>query len=236
MWPFLFLLAAGAGIAYLVKRDLESSSGDVRLCVTEVKPVPAPPATIGDWTGWVWPVPDENGRTARITQEYKPGHDPKPGEASGEHANHLGVDIMYGKLATDPPGKVKHDASTGSIAPPGTKVVATGPGKIWLVSHSDFYGTGVTVDHGTANPTGTGMVTFYQHLGKLAKDWHKGDPVAAGEILGDMGYAPGDPEGLRHLHFEIWFPRTGVPGDEWRINPEPYMRRWKRIELPPMVA
>jgi len=80
------------------------------------------------------------------------------------------------------------------------------------------------------------MVTFYQHLGKLAKDWQKGDHVEAGEVLGDMGYAPGDPEGLRHLHFEIWFPRTGVPGDEWRINPEPYMRRWKRIELPAMVA
>jgi murein DD-endopeptidase MepM/ murein hydrolase activator NlpD len=80
------------------------------------------------------------------------------------------------------------------------------------------------------------MVTFYQHLSALAKDWQKGEPVAAGEVLGDMGYAPGDPEGLRHLHFEIWFPKTGVPQDTWRIDPAPYMKTWKRATLPALVA
>lgn len=249
MWPFLWLTAllgtaAVAGIAYLVKRsrdeDLAAHAETDTEIETEHAPIPAvilPAPSASEWEGWIWPVPIADGRTPVITQEWKPGNDPIPGQASSATANHLGVDIMYRKLASDPVGRVHHDASKAFIAPEGTKVLAAGPGKIWNVHHSDFYGTSVTVDHGD-HPTLGGRVTFYQHLASLARDWKKGDPINAGDVIGDMGYAPGDREGLRHLHFELWFPRKDTSALTWRIDPAPYMKLWPKATIAdsPMVA
>lgn len=192
--------------------------------------LPTPQAA--DWVGWTHPLPrtcgDNKSRTPVVTQEWKPGHDPVRGQASGASANHLGVDLMYTKLPDDPRGTVKHDASRVFIAPAESLVLCVGPGQVWGTYHSDFYGNAVLVDHGTVNPHLGGVCTFYQHLDRFARAWQKGDQVCPGEVLGVMGFAPGDPEGLRHLHFELRFPRQGVPQDDWRIDPEPYMKFWRR--------
>lgn len=188
-----------------------------------------PTVCAGDWVGWQWPVTRSGGdgqvRQPVVTQEWKPGRDPTPGQASGQSTNHLGIDIMYKKLSTDPKGKVPHDASVNFIAPKCTHVLAAGPGQVWGVYPSAFYGIGVLVDHGQVGTAG-GVCTFYQHLESTARPWQKGDRVEAGELLGLMGFAPGDPEGLRHLHFELRFPVVGVPQDDWRIDPVPYMKTW----------
>lgn len=181
-----------------------------------------------DWQGWVWPVPVTDGRYPVVTQEWKPGHDPKPGTPSGANVNHLGVDIMFRKKLGDVPNAVKHDASRIYIAPAGTRVLCAGPGKVWSTFHSTIYGWSILVDHGKVNDHVGGVCTFYQHLtGAFSQLWKKGDVVTAGQQLGIMGFAPGDPEGLRHLHFELRFPIAGVPQDDWRIDPVPYMVHWE---------
>jgi Peptidase family M23 len=177
-----------------------------------------------DWSGWVWPVPRWQGRTPVITQEWKPGRDPVPGTPSSERANHLGVDIMFRKLPTDPPGNVLHDAEGSFIAPAGVPILAAGPGKIWARGEEPYYGKWLQVDHGD-------VVTFYQHLASYDREWRKGDRVEAGDVVGRMGYAPGDPQALRHLHFELWWPRKGEPFDSWRQDPRPHMDRWSVVDV-----
>lgn len=183
-----------------------------------------------DWTGWVWPVPVTDGRRAVITQEWKPGREPRVGEPSGAKSNHLGVDIAFRKQHGDPAGAVRHLATKAFIAPPGTRIICSGPGKVWGTYRHDYYGLSVLVDHGQVNDHVGGANTFYQHLESYARPWRKGDVVEPGTLMGIMGYAPGDREGFRHLHFELRFPRVGVPQDAWRIDPAPYMRFWEFVE------
>jgi len=195
--------------------------------------VPLPDPRPEDWEGWVWPIPIHDGRIPQVSQEWKPGHDPGVGHSSGKTANHLGVDIMYPKRAGDPPGAVKHDASSHFIAPAGIPVLAAGPGKIWG-TYQSAYGLSVLVDHGNVNQNLGGVNTFYQHLSALARDWKKGDEVKPGDVLGTWGFstAQADGEQLRHLHFELRFPRSGYDPDAWRIDARPYMRFWRMLKDP----
>lgn len=186
--------------------------------------------SITSWDGWVWPVPIWEDRIPLVTQEWKPGSDPTPGEASGEFANHLGVDIMFSKLPTDPAGAVLHDAIGPYIAPEGTPIIAAGPGTIWGSGETPIYGKWIQIDHPQ------GVETFYQHLSSFDRPWQKGDKVEAGTILGKMGYAPGDPEGLRHLHFELWWPVAGTDANSWRRNPAPYLAQWPKVQVSQLDA
>ncbi len=182
---------------------------------------PVPKAS--DWVGWVWPVPIWQGRVPVTSQEYKPG----PREQKGVH---LGNDIMFPKRAGDPPGRVRHDASPGHIAPEGTPIIAAGPGRIWG-TYNTSYGLSILIDHGAVGDAG-GVTTFYQHLASFAKPWRKGDEVRAGDLLGTMGFDPThDSQQLRHLHFELNFPRATVPHGQWPQDPAPYMRFWRKIEV-----
>lgn len=253
--PLIFALLAGLGLLALSRRARASTSeqGATRFPARE-DPAPATIATstirnpdayqeimmptfppeprAEDWIGWGWPVPVTDGRVPLITQEFKPG---KRTPTSSAHADHLGIDIMFPKRAGDPPTPVKHDASKAFIAPWGTPVVAAFGGKVWAAGTGN-YGNYVLIDHG-AQPRLGGVNTFYQHLESFARPWKKGDEVHAGELLGLMGFSPAiDGEQLRHLHFELRFPRAGIDQDQWPVDPAPYMRFWRKIALPEAVA
>jgi len=205
LWVPIILIAMG-GVAFAARRGNMS----------------APPVNPSDWSGWVWPVPVTNGRTPTITDGFS-------ATKTKDHRKHLGVDIMFPKRAGDPKGKVKHSASFGFIAPQGTYVIAAGPGKVWSAG-VDSYGHWVRLDHGSIG--GFGVTTRYAHLESFDKPWKKGDKVAAGDILGPMGFSPAnDSEQLRHLHFELSFPAGNVEPGLWPADPAPYMRHWRKIPL-----
>ena len=252
--PFLFALLAGLGIFALSRRSRASTSEpgisrfpaatDPTTIATSTIREPTyqyqelmmpkfpPEPRAEDWNGWGWPVPVTDERVPVITQEFKPG---KRTPTSSTNADHLGVDIMFTKRAGDPAAPVKHDASKAFIAPWGTPIVAAFGGKIWSAG-TDSYGHNILIDHG-AQPGIGGVNTFYQHLESFARPWKKGDEVRPGELLGLMGFSPAiDGEQLRHLHFELRFPRAGMAQDQWPVDPAPYMRFWRKIRLPEAVA
>lgn len=184
-----------------------------------------PPVVPSDWAGWVWPVPITNGRAPHITDHYQD-------VADSDHRKHEGVDIMFPKRAGDPLGEVKHSASKGSIAPEGTIIISAGPGKVWSAG-VDSYGHWVKVDHGKLASNGSGVTTRYAHLERFAREWKKGDVLRAGDLLGLMGFAPlKDSEQLRHLHFELAFPRPDTQPRDWDVDPAPYMRHWRKVKAP----
>lgn len=189
-----------------------------------------PPKVVpADWLGWVWPVPIVNSRIPTISDGFSASEGVRDGK---KYRKHLGVDIMFPKREGDPKGKVKHDASVHFIAPKGTPIVAAGPGKVWDAG-VDSYGHWVLIDHGMVSHNAGGVTTRYAHLERLERPWKRGDEVHAGTILGLMGYAPqNDGEQLRHLHFELKFPRSNIPQTLWSQNPAPYMRWWRKTILP----
>lgn len=175
-----------------------------------------------DWNGWVWPVPRWLGRLPTISDHFS-------AVATRGHRQHLGADITFRKVPGDPIGKIPHDATPQFISPLGTPIVAAGPGKIWTIKQTEL-GLSVQIDHGNVGSAG-GVNSFYQHLDSFSRPWRKGDSVYAGDQLGTMGYSPSDPEGFRHLHFELWFPTRKAVRD-----PAPYMRNWRKITLSPGVS
>lgn len=175
-----------------------------------------------DWSRWVWPVPVTDKRVPHITDGFS-------SKKTNDHRQHLGVDIMFPKREGDPIGEVLHDASKGSIAPPGTLIMSAGPGKVWS-SGIDSYGHWIKIDHGKVGTNG--VTTRYAHLNRFSRSWKRGDDVLPGTILGEMGYAPSkDSEQLRHLHFELAFPRKDVPESDWVADPAPFMRHWRKVGL-----
>ncbi len=180
------------------------------------------------WTGWIWPVPITNGRRPVISHEFEPGERYKL-DGSLNYAVHLGVDLMFPRLRTDPTGPAtdvaipKRGGNPGWIAWPGTPVRSAGPGRVWQAKRTKL-GYSLQIDHGHVG--GAGVLTFYQHLEHPSREWRRDDVVLAGTELGVMG---GDPSGaphLRHLHFELWFPDGAASFDEWPVDPEPYLKIW----------
>ena len=164
------------------------------------------------WEGWVWPVAITDGREPVVSDKYQL-------YKSADHRAHSGADIMFKKRPGDAPERIRHDASLLYIAPEGTKILATGPGKIWSTGSSER-GLNILIDHGNVPGFGP-MTTWYQHLASFARSWKKGDRVQPGTVLGDMGYSTADGEQLRHLHFEIRNPTSP-------IDPAPYLKLWRK--------
>lgn len=121
-----------------------------------------------------------------------------------DRARHRGVDIMY-------------RSPTGTYnAPVGTPIVAAKDGRVWSTGRTDR-GYNVVLDHGPP------FATFYQHLELVNVD--RGQQVKAGDIIGQMGVDPTDPQGLRHLHFEAWWRGAG----ESAVDPAPMLAGARRV-------
>ncbi len=118
---------------------------------------------------------------------------------------HYGVDIMY------------RSADGHPNAPEGTPILAARDGVVWSTGQT-VRGRNVVLDHGKP------FATFYQHLTTVFVA--KGDRVTAGQQIGIMGSDPSDPEGLRHLHFAVWYKGNG---DSSSVDPETAMRSWRRV-------
>jgi len=156
-----------------------------------------------DWGGgWTWPVPDVDGGSPAIaavggSTKAMISQEFKPGK-------HLGVDIMY-------------RVGGRYVAPVGTPILAAREATVWSVGMT-ARGINVVLDHGAP------FATWYQHLETVLVK--KGQRVKAGEQIGTMGADPTDPQGLRHLHFAVWYQGHG---DAASVDPAAAMRSWRRV-------
>jgi len=87
----------------------------------------------------------------------------------------------------------KFHGGTDFPSDPGTPVDVAGDGVVAFAGRQNGYGNVVYVDHGG------GVVTLYGHLRRI--ETKKGDTVAAGERIGQVG-STGRATGP-HLHFEV---------------------------------
>lgn len=164
---------------------------------------------------WGWPVPKWQGRSPVISDRF----------GSPRHAGpHMGVDIMFARLASDPFPIGSPNGTKNFVMPDAWMAVAAADGVLWSAGHSSR-GFFVVVDH-------LKYATFYTHLDTLfvpqVKPPEKGVArakvidIKAGQPLGVIGANPEDRERIKHLHFEVW---RGGPGQA--IDPEPYMKAWQ---------
>jgi len=116
---------------------------------------------------------------------------------------HMGVDIMY-RVG----GRYE--------APVGTPILAARDATVWSVAEG-ARGKNVVLDHGAP------FATWYQHLADVQVV--KGERVKAGQQIGTMGADPTDPQGLRHLHFAVWYKGHG---DSSSVDPARAMVSWRR--------
>jgi murein DD-endopeptidase MepM/ murein hydrolase activator NlpD len=163
---------------------------------------------------WGWPVPRWEGRAPVISDGF--GSPRPPGK-------HQGVDLMFGRIATDPFPPGSPNGSKGFVMPDAWMAVAASDGVLWSASYTPR-GFAVVIDHGN-------VATFYQHLDALfmpeTQPPPKGTPrvqrlpIKAGQPLGVIGADPLDPARLKHLHFELW-----AGGPDRAVDPQPVMRSW----------
>src|SRR5690606_33340586 len=111
------------------------------------------------------------------------------------------------------------------VMPPGVRALAASDGFVWSAARTPR-GFAVVIDHGAI-----GFATLYTHLsGLLVAPTQRGssrERIYAGQPIGIVGADPQDPQGLPHLHFELW---KGGPGEA--LDPAPLMRWWEHISAP----
>ena len=90
---------------------------------------------------------------------------------------------------------------------PGTKIMASAPGKVVFAKFNGAYGRMVEIDHGF------GIRTRYGHMRRLSVK--KGERVERGQVIGEMGSTGRSTS--THLHYEIWF-------DGNTVNPYPFLK------------
>jgi len=176
---------------------------------------------------WGWPVPRWQGRAPVISDGYG---SPRPG------VTHEGVDIMFGRIATDAFPATGPNGSKLFVMPDRWPAIAASDGVLWSAGPT-LRGYAVVIDHGH-------VATFYQHLSALTVPETKppapGTPrdkmmlIKAGQPLGIIGGDPSNPPHLKHLHFELW-----PAGPTSATDPQPYMRTWQIFtpdDVAPMLA
>lgn len=177
----------------------------------------------GDSKLWRVPVPDMKMSATGVLYPAVISNGWQP-------PKHMGVDLMYARrVAGDQPRYAPGtpDGSQRYFAPPSTPVIAARDGVLWSAGPS-ARGWQVVLDHGKP------FATYYQHLARLdvplaergrVSDTGKTYAVRAGDVIGFMGFDPTDPEGLRHLHFAVWYQGAG---DSASVDPTDNMRGWSR--------
>jgi hypothetical protein len=133
----------------------------------------------------VWPIACIDGRKPVRSQEYKP-------------RVHLGLDVMFTRLPSDPPYAAADPRGTkGFHVPPAALCVAAHDGYV-LYAKLAANGFRVRLASSQAWP----LQTLYLHL--LDLQVQPGQLVTAGQPLGLVGGDPteADPRHTIHLHFE----------------------------------
>jgi murein DD-endopeptidase MepM/ murein hydrolase activator NlpD len=184
---------------------------------TFVGELAAPKRGLVQLTGrWGWPVPRWQCRAPVISDGFG---SPRP----PPYDKHQGVDLMFGRIASDP-FPSGPNGSKAFVMPDAWMAVAASDGVLWSADRTPR-GFAVVIDHGN-------VATFYQHLEVLlvppAKPPAKGTPkdqlirIKAGQPLGVIGADPLDQSHIKHLHFELW---PGGPASG--IDPQPLMKTWQ---------
>jgi hypothetical protein len=160
---------------------------------------------------WVWPVAAWNGRAPTISDGFD---SPRAGLP-----RHGGVDVMFRRIPTDTLGAGTSNGTKLYVMPDDHPVLAASDGVVWSALKTPR-GYAVVIDHGPRR-----VATFYTHLDRMlvtptARGASK-QQVAAGQMIGTVGFDPRDPRKLKHLHFELWL---GGPSD--RVDPLLAMSVW----------
>ena len=184
------------------------------------RPLATPRALPGTW---VWPVAAWKGRAPVVSDGFA---SPRAGRI-----RHGGVDVMFARLPADTFPVGSPSGSRRFVMPDNVPVVAASDGVVWSAMPTPR-GFAVVIDHGPRK-----VKTFYTHLTQLAVPLTARGMgrhvVKAGDVIGIVGADPMDPEGVRHLHFEIW-----LDGPSGAIDPAPLLRSWPVANDPraPLVA
>lgn len=177
---------------------------------------------------WVFPVPDLDGRRPEVSDGWASRRTTtikKPDRPAVTIPRlHLGADIMFrrrqlGELADVYPPGSRHGTDR-YFMPDMVPALAASAG---VVVYARWTGVGFTVK--VFHPEG--WTTYYTHLSHVSVTI--GQTVAAGQPVGFIGYDPGDPRKLMHLHFELWRGRDDRGGV---TNPGPYLDAWERRSVP----
>ena len=167
------------------------------------------------------PVSRWQGRTPVVSDGWDSPRD-------GGRRRHRGVDMMFRRRTRDEfrtlfPPRAPH--STWHFMPPGTLVLAASDADVWSAGWTP-HGYEVVLSHGAP------WATCYRHLASLrVAETRRGasrERVRAGQPLGYVGVDPTDPNGIAHLHFEMWF----GGGASAAVDPQPYLRRWPAVDAP----
>jgi len=164
---------------------------------------------------WMWPIGVWHGRKPVISSEYG---SPRRGP-SGERVPHGGVDFMYPRRAGDPWRIGSPNGTPGFVMPEWRPALAASDGVVRFSDGTARGGT-VIIDHAPGQ-----LATYYTHL-----DWLLVGPnqhVTVGTPLGVIGADPLDPQGIKHLHFELW---RGNPHQV--IDPTPFIAQWEQLPDP----
>ncbi|HET7566420.1 MAG TPA: M23 family metallopeptidase [Gaiellaceae bacterium] len=134
----------------------------------------------------------------------------------------------FGAGRADAPGAWHHGDDL--FAPLGTPVLACADGVVFSVGWNRVGGWRLwLVDR-------EGNEFYYAHLSAYSSFGVDGAIVHAGDVLGfvgDSGDAEGTPD---HLHFEV-HPVSLLPlGYDGAVDPDPYLRAWRRVETIPRRA
>ena len=157
------------------------------------------PAEAANRLELVWPTPLQSwaeGRPAEQWLQHAGSGDPQSGNYGGVRTAgtqfHEGIDI---KPATRDRRGEPLDSIFAAMAGV-VRHLSVSPG-------ASSYGRYVVLEHPGASPA---VYTLYAHLARIDPALRVGSPVAAGAVLGTMGYSAGGytiPKDRAHLHFEI---------------------------------
>lgn len=156
-----------------------------------------------------WPMralPD--GREPIVTSSYWTNN---PSRAQPDR-RHMGVDMFYRYLPTDPPMRIGDGGrDTKFWIPPGTMAISAAAGKVKLAGPSAT-GFRVWVEHDGGYSTG------YFHLSRIVVA--PGDVVSLGQDLGEVSDNPRDRD-AKHLHTELYVgDLNAYPAGS--LDPEPF--------------
>lgn len=112
----------------------------------------------------------------------------------------------YGERKDPFTGETSHHSGVDMVAPLGTGIRATAPGRVVVAGKRKRYGRMIEIDHGH------GIATRYAHLGKILVE--TGQLIERGQKIGTLG-SSGRSTGP-HLHYEV---RSG----ERDLNPVKFL-------------